>query len=260
MLDLFLIELRRTFALTIRYPANFVSSMVIGTLSFYGLFMGAQYLSGQEAFGTNLDAMVVSWSAWVLATKGLNKPAVSVQTEADTGVLESVFLSRHPTWLTFLVRALTESVIDIVFIVVMVATLVWLTGSSVAFPPTIALPVVLLMLAAIGFGLTVASLALQVKRIGSALPMLQLLILFLMFTPFETWTSGMKSGLSAIAMWLPMVPSVIMLRQEMAFGGTFDPILAVQALLNGIGWAAFGVLAFAAISRRVRTKGLLAGY
>lgn len=260
MLDLFLIELRRTLALTIRYPANFISSMMISTMSFYGLFMGAQYLSGQEVFGTNLDAMVVGWSAWVLATKGLNKPAFSVQTEADTGVLESVFLSRYPTWLTFLVRALTESVIDIVFIVVMVSLLVWLTGSSVAFPPTIVLPVPMLILAAIGFGLTVASVALQVKRLGSALPMLQMLLLFLMFTPFETWTTGLESGLGAMAMWLPMVPSVIMLRQEMAFGGAFDPILALQAVLNGIGWAAFGVMTFAVMSRRVRAKGLLAGY
>jgi ABC-2 type transport system permease protein len=260
MLKLFWIELARTFVLTIRYPSNFVSSMLVGTLMFYGLFMGAKYLSNQDVFGSSLDAMIVGWTAWVLATKGLTKPPQSVQGEADTGVLESIFLSGYRTSVIFFVRAMCESVVDFLMIVGMVLLLAWLTGSAVGFPPAIALPAVTLVLAANGMGMGLAGFALQVKRIGSVLPMLQMFLLVLIFTPFETWTTGFESGIAAIAMWLPMVPSVILLRDLMAFGKDLDPTLATQALLNGAGWVALGALVFDQMAKRVKVRGLLAGY
>jgi ABC-2 type transport system permease protein len=260
MYSLFLIELKRTLALTKRYPANFVSSLLISTLMFYGLFMGAQYLSGQAAFGTNLDAMVVGWTAWVLATKALNKPPLGIQNEADTGVLESVFLSQYSAWSIFLARALSETLVDIVLIVVMIALLVWLTDSQVNFSPAIILPTFTLVLAALGMGMAAGGVALQVKRISAVLPTLQMLLLLLMFTPFENWTTGIEAGLAAIAMWLPMVPSVTMLRGIMAFNTPFDPTLAIKAVINGVGWATFGLMVFGQMAQRVKSKGLLAGY
>lgn len=260
MLKLFRIELARTLALTLRYPANFVSSLLISTLMFYGLFMGAQYLSGQASFGSNLDAMIVGWTAWVLATKALNKPPLSIQNEADTGVLESIFLSRYPVWQIFLVRALTETLIDIVLIVVMVSLLVWLTDSQVQFALSIALPTFTLVLAALGMGLIAGGIALQVKRISAVLPTLQMALLLLMFTPFEEWKTGIEAGIAAIAMWLPMVPSVVLLRSIMAFHAPMDPTLAMMAVINGVAWVGLGLIVFAQMGRRVKSMGLLAGY
>ncbi|MCW8128222.1 hypothetical protein [Microbulbifer halophilus] len=260
MIRLLYIELLRTLALTIRYPANFASSLFISTLMFYGLFMGAQYLSGQEVFGENLNAMVVGWTAWVLATKALNKPPLAIQAEADTGVLESVFLSRYKVWWIFFCRALSETLVDIVLIVIMVSLIVWLTGSEVSFSPAIAFPIAMLLLAGIGMGLIVGGVALQVKRLGAMLPSLQMLLLLLMFTPFENWTSGADRVIAVAAMWMPMVPSVVMLRGLMAFNTPFDPILAVYAAVNGIVWMAVGLIVFAKMAQRVKAKGLLAGY
>jgi len=260
ILRLFAIELTRVFVLTVRYPTNFTSSLLVGTLMFYGLFMGARYMSGQEVFGSNLDAMVVGWGAWVMATKCLNKTAMSIQTEAETGVLESVFLSRYWTWLTFLSRAFAETLIDIVLVVIMVVTLTWLTGSDVSFSPALILPALTLIMAATGIGMTAGGIALQVKRISGALPMLQMVLLLLIFTPFETWTTGIESGIAAIAMWMPMVPSVILLRSILAFEGSYDFFLAIQAVVNGAGWLTLGLVVFSLMSRRVKAKGLLAGY
>ncbi len=260
MLSLISVEFRRIIALTLRYPANFISSLFISTLMFYGLFMGAQYLSNQQVFGKNLDAMIVGYAAWVLATKGLNKTPMAIQNEADTGVLESIFLSSYNKSVIFLARALSESLVDIVLIVIMVGVLVWITGSQVEFPLALALPTVTLVLAAVGLGMTMGALALQVKRVGAMLPSLQMMLLLLMFTPFETWTTGLASGLASLAMWLPMVPSVLLLRELMAYGHPFDPTLALKAVANGVGYVALSMVIFNLMAKRVRSKGLLAGY
>jgi ABC-2 type transport system permease protein len=253
------VELLRAFTLALRYPANFISNLFINTVMFYGLFKGAQYLSGQQVFGTRLDAMIVGYSAWVLVTKGVNKTPLNIQTEADTGVLESVFLSSYRMDLLFLVRAFAESFLDVMTVVLIVALLVAFTGSSVHVNWLVILPTATLVVAANGIGMLMGGIALQVKRVSAILPSIQLLMLGLMFTPFESLTSSLGQQLAPFAMALPMVPSVVMLRQLMVYQ-QFDPQMAGVVLANGLGYVALGMIVFNTMTRRVKAKGLLGGY
>ncbi|MBN6100558.1 ABC transporter permease [Xanthomonas sp. CFBP 8703] len=259
MLRLFYIELIRSFVLNLRYPANFVSSLVLNTLMFYGLFMGAQYLSGQQVFGERLDTMVVGYSAWVLVTKSVNKTPMAIQQDADTGVLESLFLSGYRKDAMFLIRALAESVSDVVTVVLIVSLLVLFTGSRINLSPWVVLPVATLVLSAIGIGMLIGAFALQVKRVSAILPAVQLLTLALMFTPFESLTSGWAQYLKPLGMALPMVPSVVFLRQLLVYG-TMDPQTLMQAVANAVGYVVVGIIFFNLMIRRVKRKGLLGGH
>lgn len=259
MLRLFYVELVRSFVLNLRYPANFISSLVLNTMMFYGLFKGAQYLSGQQVFGERLDTMVVGYSAWVLVTKAINKTPMTIQQDADTGVLESLFLSGYRKDAMFLLRALAESVIDVLTVVLVVSLLVLFTGSRIEFSPWVALPVATLVFSSIGLGMFIGAFALQVKRVNAALPAVQLLTLALMFTPFESLTSGWAQYLKPLGMALPMVPSVVFLRQLLVHS-TMDPQTLALALANAVGYVLVGMLFFNLMIRRVKRKGLLGGH
>lgn len=259
MLKLFYIELVRSLTINLRYPANFVSSLVLNTIMFYGLFKGAQYLSGEQVFGERLDTMVVGYSAWVLVTKGITKTPLGIQQDADTGVLESLFLSVYRKDVMFLLRALAESVLDVITVMAIVVLLIAFTGSDVNLSPMITLPVITLVLSAIGMGLLVGAFALQVKRVSAILPTIQLLSLGLMFTPFENLTSGWLQYLKPLGMALPMVPSVVFLRQLMVHQ-TLDTEVLALAVANGIGYVLLGMLFFNLMTSRVKAKGLLGGH
>ena len=259
MLRLFYIELVRSLTLNLRYPANLVSSLVLNTAMFYGLFQGAQYLSGQRVFGERLDTMVVGYSAWVLVTRGINRLPLGIQQDADTGVLESLFLSVYPNPMLFLLRAVADSVVDVVTVVAIVALLIVFTGSDVHLSPMVALPVITLVLSAIGIGMLVGAFALQVKRVSAILPTIQLLALGLMFTPFENLTNGWLQYMKPLGMALPMVPSVVFLRQLMVHKAPDIHVLALAAA-NAVAYVLLGMLFFNLMTRRVKASGLLGGH
>ena len=256
---LFRIEVMRAWTLALRYPANFISNLFLNTFMFYGLFKGAQYLSGQQVFGDRLDAMIVGYSAWVLVTKGVNKTPLNIQSEADTGVLEIMFLSTYRKDVLFLMRAFAESFLDVLSVVAIVLLLVLFTGSSVRFPWLVALPTITLVFAAIGIGMVMGGFALQVKRVNAILPSIQLLMLGLMFTPFENLTSSLGQKIAPFAMALPMVPSVVMLRQLMVYD-QFDPAMAGLVVANGVAYVMLGMLVFNVMTGRVKARGMLGGY
>lgn len=259
MFRLFRVELARVLALNLRYPTNFISSLLINTMMFYGLFKGAQYLSGQQVFGERLDTMVLGYAAWVLVTKAINRTPIAIQEDADTGVLESLFLSAYRKDILFLTRALAGAVIDVVTVVAIVFLLVLFTGSSIAFSAWVLLPVATLVLSAIGLGLVLGAFALQVKRVNAILPSVQLLALGLMFTPFEELSRTWPEMASQLYLGLPMVPSVVLLR-ELMVQQVVNPQSMLMAIANAISYVLMGMLFFSLMTRRARSKGLLGGH
>lgn len=256
---LFWVELARVLALNLRYPTNFISSLLINTLLFYGLFKGAQYLSGQQVFGDRLDTMVVGYAAWVLVTKAINRTPIAIQEDADTGVLESLFLSAYRKDVLFLTRALAGAVIDVTTVVVVVLLLVLFTGSHIVFSAWVVLPAFTLVLSAIGLGLMLGALALQVKRVNAILPSVQMLSLGLMFTPFETLSNDFPEIISQLYLALPMVPSVVLLR-ELMVQQVVNPMSISMAITNAASYVLLGMFFFSLMTRRARSKGLLGGH
>lgn len=260
MLSFIRVELTRTFLEIVRYPANMISYFGIHTMMFYGLFLGAQYMSGKNSFGDTLDTMVVGYAAWVLVTRAFHSLPFQIQYEASSGVLTSIFLSSYNKGLIYLMRGFSAAIISIIMVLIMLIVIVFMTGSSIAFPIAAALPVLTILCSAIGVSLFAGSLALHFKRVGSILPTIQFVLMFLMFAPFEEWTTGLEAGLASIAQWLPMVPSVILLRDLMVHENPLNLVLLMKAVGNGAVYVLLGVLVFNRMVESARNKGLVGGY
>ncbi len=85
MLDLLIGELKRTWIQTLRYPSEVFGGVIILTAVFYGIFVGAQYMSGSSTFGDRLDSVVVGYVIWTLVVYIVNDIATNLQIEANTG-------------------------------------------------------------------------------------------------------------------------------------------------------------------------------
>lgn len=256
MFSFFYVEFSRAFLTLIRYPANFISMLFINVFMFYGLFLGASYMSGKSEFGATLDTMVVGYTAWVLVNRSFAKTSQSIEAEAATGVLESIFLSRYNTSFIYVIRGFIEAIIDMVMIIILINSIVWLTKSNITWTGSVAFPVLTILFASIGCSVMAGGLALQWKRISAILPSIQFVLMFLMFAPFETWY---EQGISLV-MLLPMVPSVVMMRELMAYDMGFNVELAMMATANGVVYLTAGAIIFHKMIMRARNKGLVGGY
>lgn len=240
----------------VRYPVNFAAHLFINVFMFYGLFIGASYLSGASSFGSTLDTMVVGYTAWVLVSRSFAKTPQLIEAEAATGVLESVFLSSYNTSFIYIVRGIVEAILDLVMVIILINAIIFLTEANVVWTVNIIFPLLTILLAAIGCSLIAGGFAVKWKRITAILPAFQFSLMFLMFTPFETW---FEQG-NSLVMMIPMVPSVVMARELMVYDMSFNAEMALMAAANGIFYLVVGGIIFQLMINRARRQGLVGGY
>ncbi|PZO21312.1 MAG: ABC transporter [Leptolyngbya foveolarum] len=257
MVDLFIGEFKRTWLQTLRYPTEAIGGVVILTAVFYGIFFSTQYMAGSaSAFGDRLDSLVVGYVTWTLVLYILNDTATSLQMESQTGTLEQVFLSPFGAFKVFLVRSVASLTLRLLLILVVLGLILWITGSQLAFPSLLFLPLLTLILAASGLAFLAGSLALVFKRVQQLLGLFQFVLLFLLATPTEDWTGTART----VANMLPILPSIGLLRGLMAKGEALDWGLWAIALANGLIYFALGVTVFRWAERKVKKQGTLGGY
>jgi ABC-2 type transport system permease protein len=143
--------------------------------------------------------------------------------------------------------------LTILFILIVIMLL---TGSRLAFPPVLLLPLLTVLLGAYGLAFAMGSLALLLKRVQQLLGIFQFALLFLMATPTETWQGPLR-----LARWLlPMTSGAGLLRDLMARGDALDLGQLGLALLNGMAYLAIGLLLFRFAEREAKRRGKLSGY
>lgn len=257
MLELFLAELRRSWIQFIRYPTEALAGVVITTSIFYGLFLSVRYIGGPSLqLGERLDAIVVGYVLWSLVLFIMTDIAGGLQYEAQTGTLEQLFLSPFGAPLVFVMRTLASLMLQLAIILSILLLIMALTGSRLAFPPTLLLPLLTVLLGAYGLAFMIGSLALLLKRIQQLLGIFQFALLFLMTTPLETGTGSLQ-----VVRWLlPMTTGAGLLRDLMARGKALDFGQFSLALLNGIGYLTLGILIFRFAEREAKRRGKLSGY
>jgi ABC-2 type transport system permease protein len=257
MLELFLAEFRRSWIQFIRYPVEAIGGIVITTSIFYGLFLSARYIAGPSLqFGDRLDAIVVGYTLWSLVLFIMTDIAGGLQYEAQTGTLEQLFLSPFGAPMVFVMRAFASLVLRLAVILSILLIIMALTGSRLAFPPTLLLPLLTVLLGAYGLAFMMGSLALLLKRVQQLLGIFQFALLFLMATPTETWAGSLQ-----IVRWLlPMTAGAGLLRDLMARGEALNLAQFSLALLNGIGYFTVGLLIFRFAEREAKRRGMLGGY
>lgn len=257
MLELFLAEFRRSWIQFIRYPFEAIGGIVITTSIFYGLFLSARYVAGPSLqFGDRFDAIVVGYVLWSLVLFIMTDIAGGLQYEAQTGTLEQLFLSPFGASLVFLMRTLASLLLRLVIILTILLIIMALTGSRIAFPPTLFLPLLTVLLGAYGLAFIMGSLALLLKQVQQLLGIVQFALLFLMATPTETWTGSLQ-----LLRWLlPMTAGAGLLRDLMARGEQLNLTQFGLALLNGVVYFTFGLLIFRFTENEAKRRGVLGGY
>lgn len=188
MLRLFWAEFKRQWIQLRRYATEAIAGIVGITIAFYGLFLTTRYVAGPNVqFGERLDAIVVGYVLWSLATFIISDIAGGLQQEAFTGTLEQVFLSPFGAPQVFLIRAFADLALQLVQNLGILIILILLTGSQLAFPPLLLLPMVTVLLGAYGLAMAVGSLALLLKRVQQLLGFLPFGLFFVLLVPTESW-------------------------------------------------------------------------
>jgi ABC-2 type transport system permease protein len=257
MLTLFLAELKRSWILLKRYATETISLVIGTTIIFYGLFLSAQYVVGSNSqFGDRLDSIIVGYVLWSLTLFILGDIAGGLQREAQTGTLEQLFLSPFGAPKVFLTRAIASLTTQLTINLVILTLILVLTGSQLAFPPLLLLPLLTVLLGAYGVSLAMGSLALLVKQVQQLLGIFQFALLFVLTVPVESWISSIRW----LGWLLPMTPGAGLLRELMARGQGFDWQLFAIALLNGIAYFTLGLFLFRYAEREAKHRGKLSGY
>ena len=257
MIDLLIGEFKRTWVQTLRYPTEVVGGIVILTAVFYGIFLSTQYMAGPAStFGDRLDAVVVGYVIWTLVLYIVNDIANNLQQEAQTGTLEQVFLSPFGAPRVFLARAIASLTLRLLLILIVLAIIIAMTGSQLAFPALLLLPLSTLLLSAYGLAFFIGSFALVFKKVQQLLGLFQFVLLFLLAAPTEDWSGSARW----IANLLPILPSTGLLRDLMAREQPLDWGMWAIALANGIVYFTLGTLVFRWAERQAKRQGTLSGY
>jgi ABC-2 type transport system permease protein len=257
MFKLLAAELRRNWIMFTRYPAEAIGKVLAIALLFYVLFLGTNYLAGPTAqFGKRLDAIIVGYILWTLVEFAINELTLELQTESQIGTLEQIFLSPFGALRVLLARVLASSILNLLLILFALLIILALTGSRLYFSPVLLPPLVTTLMGAYGLAFTLGAVVLLLKRIQQLLGLFQFALLFLFVTPFETWTGPLK----ILGFFLPIVPSVGMLRNLMVQGENLDRVLFYLCLLNGIFYFTLGLFIFRLAERLAKQKGKLGGY
>jgi ABC-2 type transport system permease protein len=224
MIDLLIGELKRTWIQTRRYPAEVIGGVVILTTVFYGIFLSTQYMAGPTSgFGERLDAVVVGY---------VGAPRV------------------------FLARAIASLTLRLLLIAIVLGIIMATTGSRLAFPALLLLPLATLILSAYGLAFFIGSFALVLKKVQQVLGLFQFVLLFLLAAPTEDWTGSAKWA----ANMLPILPSTGLLRDLMARNQGLNWGVWAIALANGIFYFTLGILVFRWAERYAKQQGSLGGY
>ncbi|KPQ37612.1 MAG: ABC-2 type transport system permease protein [Phormidesmis priestleyi Ana] len=257
MIDLLIGEFKRTWIQTRRYPAEVIGGIVILTSVFYGIFVSSQYMAGPTTnFGNRLDAIVVGYVIWTLVLYIVNDIANNLQLEAQTGTLEQVFLSPFGAPRVFLARAVASLTLRLMLIMIVMVIIMFITGSQLAFPVLLLLPLATLLLSAYGLAFFIGSFALVLKKVQQVLGLFQFVLLFLLLAPTETWVGGAKLA----AYMMPIVPSIGLLRDLMARNEGLDWGVWAIALANGLFYFTLGTLVFRWAEGKAKRQGSLGGY
>jgi ABC-2 type transport system permease protein len=263
MFELFLAEFRRSWIQFIRYPIEAIAGIVITTVVFYGLFLSVRYIASPDpttiatgASGERVDIIVVGYVLWTLVLFIIGNISNTLQLEAQTGTLEQLFLTQFGASTVFLVRAIASLALQFILISTILVIIILLTGSKLAFPVVLFLPLLAVILGAYGLAFTLGALALRLKQVQQVSGLLQFPILFLLTVPIESW-----SGNARFAGWLlPLMPGAGLLRDVMAREQPLNFSLWAIALLNGAVYFTLGTVLFRWAERETKRKGRLSGY
>lgn len=253
MLDLYRAELKRSWIILKRYPLEGISTLIL-TLFSCVLFLTAGPWADYVDY--DFENGVIGYTVWTLITIIFDDIALTLTEEAMTGTLEQVFLTPHGITRLFGFRTLASLGINLIILAIILFILMLLTGSWLAFPPVLVLPLSAIITGAFGLAYALGSLALLFKRVRQVIILSEILLLLIVMTPVENLGGASRT----IGFLLPFTPGLALLRSLMANEQPFDAGLFAIALANGLVYLAVGVLLLRRAVAVARHRGLVGGY
>jgi ABC-2 type transport system permease protein len=190
------------------------------------------------------------YAAYGIVSSLLQLVAKDTYLEASRGTLEHLALARGGLVQQALLRALA----NILFLTLHLGLLVGILALIFRIPlhPMVwfPLPFLALLLASLGFSFLMGAMALLFRRVSSTFVIVQFLFAPYFFILLE-WKPFMA--------YLPFAPGAHLLRQGLT-GGSFDPLLFLLALSQGVALASAGLWAFARIYAMARRQGIFGRY
>lgn len=246
-------EVRKNLLLAVRYPLQPLCGIVVLLGLFGAVGLGVAHAPSLRLFeGGDSRVLVASFVCWVVAVGAIGHVPGELEDDIKAGLLEPVFLSRHPVPLVLLARALAGSTLGVLFCFGMLAALAAWSGAGVRLGGTAVLALVLLELALGGIGLAMAGIVVLFKRAGGIAPLVQLGLAVLI-------ARGVSTAASDTMLRLPIASAIEVFARAL-FGTPLSGMAIVVATAWALATLAAGWAALALCIRRARHAGSLAHY
>lgn len=264
-LKLFRAEAVRSVLLTIRYPIELFVGLFIMYMLFMGLFLGARSLVGDpQVLSASLDGFIISYVMWFFVISAIGRLAFHIESEAQMGVLEQIFLT-YPRMLSLmLIRSAVDFCTSLLVVTVLLLSIMATTGKWLAIGTGNILQILVLLVITVagiyGFGLIFAGLALVFKRIGQIGSIMQFAFFFLAYFPVEQLTGWLKVALYSLPLTLGVnLIKTVVVEHGSVFGGP-KPWLLLCLVINSVAYLLVGSVVFLICERKSRMDGRLGQY
>ncbi|RLQ94835.1 ABC transporter permease [Falsibacillus albus] len=253
----FLSEFRKEWIEMKRYPLEWISSMIVLIIIFFGIFLGASYISGQHIHGKNLSYTIVSFAQYILLMGPIYLMGLGIVREAEHGTLEQLFLTPVGPETILMIRAVVAFVYQIISMFIILEVIMLLTGQHLELNIFIVPPLITTYLTSIGIGYLITSVAIIYKRISQFLDLFQFVLLFLVMIPF----SDFKEPFQWLSMIVPYAASSGWLRDAMVQGEVSNHVFIISgSFINSLVWFAAGIIVLRFSVRSAKKRASLSHY
>jgi len=250
---LLLAETRKNLLVTLRYPLQPVMGLVILAGVFGAISFGMARYPMLDLFdGGDQRVLVASFFCWVIAIGAVGHIAAELEEDIKTGLLEPIFLSRHPAPAVILVRSLASSGSGLLLSFAILASLVWYTDAPLQLDVSTLLALILLDISLSGIGLLMAGIVILFKRAASIAP--------LFYLGFGVLIARQVSLQPKDELFFYPISSSVELFTRTLFGSD----IPLSALSYALAWAALtlacGIVVLRLCIDRARQTGTLSHY
>ncbi|GAB3035638.1 ABC transporter permease [Natronobiforma cellulositropha] len=251
---LFVAVLRRELLVFVRYPVDAMGAVVVHSIIFAILFVGGTAVAG-GAFADSLDAVVVGYFLWMLATTAYMTIAEDIQAEARWGTLERHFVSPFGFANVLFAKSVAKLVLAFVYAALLLVVMLAVTGTRLHVDVLTIVPLaVATLLSVLGVGFAMAGVTVLYKSVSNWTGLLQFGFVGLVAAPALEWEWTVL---------LPLVQGSHLLQRAMRDGirlWELPPSSLAILVVTAVGYLALGYLVFQRSQKRARRLGVLGDY
>lgn len=256
-------EIKRSIIEFKRYPVETISTVIVLSMFFLGLVLGARSIAGahgpmnpQVAGGALVGFLM--WFYGIAAVMGI---AGDVTREAQVGTLEQVYLSPFGPPLILIFRQIASLAVVTAMIVCIAGICVLITKAKVEWHLQQTVPLLLMtMVGLYGLGLILGGLALVFKRIQNLLMIVQFALLFVTMAQVERTTGILRVFVSTF----PLSHGTGMIRTISLGKTTLSKLVAdgqvTILILSSVLYLLVGLAIYRILDAAARKRGLIGHY